>query len=183
MRLTLFLTLLSGDIISMACRIKTPFGQAALGETITNYEHIYIEKPGEKDNQDDALILSQFVCRSLKERREERKAAAVVEKQYVPPRQRAPPQDSDWKATTTCIRLGNLSYSVTTDQDLLESGLLHGFRCRKVRVLSRSSMAFITLPSHQDALDLIERLNGRRYDSVVLEAELAKPFVRIGEKN
>lgn len=162
-------------------KVPKCFGQAALKkDCLIHHEVIFIERPSADDHHCDTPC---FVMPRLLKRPGNRASSnthGAAQSVYVPPNRRSntttPCGDDKWKETTNVVRLNNLPFSITDEGGMLKSGLLEGVKSRRIRVVTRSRSAYVTLSSHKEAKLLLERLGGMRYDSVVIEAELVPPI-------
>ena len=173
-------------------RIPVLFGQAALSDALVVSENIRIDVPGSEsnNNQDDISFFSslKYVPRIYRKETAPKQQPEETKKElnvYVPPSARggggsaysAPRrggQSSSMDKSFT-VRIGNLPPSISSEDELSNSGILSGLRHIILKNMPYGHNAYVHFSSMKEATECAEALNGYRYDHVVLEAAVLPP--------
>lgn len=150
-------------------RTRIKFGDAVNDTTPRVYEeYVAITSPNEID-QTPGFSLSETVKVTKKEESHRQHT------KYISPALKDDKPEKDWRLTTACVKLSNLPYG-TSEDEVFEILMSYGRKPRRVKLFENRGICFVTMGSHADALEIIER--SMSLNHMIVSTELIPPHKR-----
>lgn len=81
-------------------------------------------------------------------------------------------RDPQWHKTTTCIKISNIPTHIEERDTKL---YLSQYGIRRMKLIPNLGVAYVTLPSHDQAIETVKTLNRMPYCNMLLSVELIPP--------